>query len=118
MNTIKIETLTEEEFKNKFIITKNHFDKNASFDGFMFETYGQELDYVFEMSKKKRVITILEGDEGIEKEETFTDSFGIETKETFFYPYLYFTTGFHYVNRLGFFVLDKPYEFEFEVKVD
>jgi hypothetical protein len=26
-------------------------------------------------------------------------------------------SGFHLVNRLGYLVLDKPYEYEFEVKV-
>lgn len=63
METTKIENVAEEEFYEKFKRQKNHFDKNASFDGCMFETYGEELDYVFEMSKTSRVLTIIEGDE-------------------------------------------------------
>ena len=42
METIKIENITEEEFDNYFEREKNHIDKNASFDGCMYETYGEE----------------------------------------------------------------------------
>ena len=114
METTKIEKITEEEFYQKFKRQENLFDNNASFDGCMFETYGEELDYVFEMSKMNRVITIIEGDD--EREETFIDDMGVEITETI--PNMYYASGFHLVNRLGYFVLDKPYEYDFEVKVD
>jgi hypothetical protein len=114
METTKIENVTEEEFYKKFKRQKNHFDKNASFDGRMFETYGEELDYVFEMSKTNRVLTIIEGDE--DGERTFISDMGVEIIEPI--SNLYYVSGFHLVNRLGYFVLDKPYEYEFEVKVD
>ena len=35
METIKIENVSEEEFYKIFKCQKNHFDKNASFDGFI-----------------------------------------------------------------------------------
>ena len=117
MEDIKIESISEEEFYEKFKCKKNHIDKNAGFDGCMFETYGEELDYVFKMRKKNRVVTILEGDEGVEREETFIDSFGVETKEIIFYANLYYASGFHNVNRVGYFVLNIPYEYEFEAKI-
>ncbi len=114
METIKIENVSEEEFYKIFKCQKNHFDKNASFDGFMFETYGEELDYVFEMNKTNRVLTIIEGDVGGER--TFISDKGVEITEPI--SNLYYVSGFHLVNRLGYFVLDKPYEYEFEVNVD
>ena len=118
MKTHKIKNLTEEEFYTKFNLVKNHIDKNASFNGCMFETYGRELDYIFEMSKKNCVVTILEGNEEEEREETFTDSFGVEIKEIALNANMYFASGLHCVNRFGFLVLDKPYKYEFEVKID
>jgi hypothetical protein len=115
METIKVESLTEEEFHVKFKLKKNHIDTNSGFDGCMFETYGKELDYVFKMSKKRRVVTIIEGDDK-EQEETFIDSTGKEITEIM--PNMYYTSGFHLVNRIGYFVLDKPFEYEFEVKCE
>jgi hypothetical protein len=114
MESIKIINLTEKEFYKKFECQKNHFDSNASFDGCMFETYGDELSYVFEMSKLNRVVTIIEGDE--DGERTFISNEGIEIVEPI--PNMYYASGFHLVNRLGFLVLDKPYQYEFEVKIE
>ena len=116
METIKIENITEEEFDNYFKRLKNHIDINASFDGYMFETYGEEVAYVFEMSKKNRVVTIIEGDDG-EKKITFFDSKGVKVNDIITTSTFCYLTGFHYVNRCGYFVLDKPYEYEFEVNI-
>lgn len=88
--------ISENEFDTQFTTVKNHLDDNASFGGCLFETYGTELDYVFEKSKiTKNVWTYIEGDEG-----------------------LYIVTGFHRVNRLGFLITDEPYTEEIEVKID
>lgn len=76
-------------------IEDNHLDVNSSFDGKMFETFGPELEYVKSKIKENKVITIIEGDEG-----------------------MYYVSGFHYVNRLGYLVNKKPLSFEFEVKLD
>jgi len=82
--------ISEETFYEEYKPQINHLDDNASFDGCMYETYGEELEYVFELAKKqKRVWTIIEGDEG-----------------------MCFSAGFHYVNRLGFLITEKPYESE------
>ena len=90
--------ITEEEFDEQFETVENHLEENASFSGCMFETYGEELDYVFELSKKeKRVWTIIEGEGENE---------------------MYYVTGFHLVNRIGFLVTKEPYTEELEVKTD
>jgi len=92
MNEIK--TITEDQFYEKFNPVKNHLDDNASFDGCMFETYDEEVDFVFELAKKeKRVWTIIEGE---------NDS-------------MFYVTGFHYVNRIGFLVTEEEYTEETEV---
>ncbi len=114
MEITQIENITEDEFYKKFNLIKNHFDSNAGFDGCMFETYGKELDYVFKRSKENRVVSIIEGDEELERK--FISDSGIEITEPI--PNMYYASGFHLVNRLGYFLLDKPYEYEFEVRVD
>lgn len=103
----EMKMLTEEEFYNKFKLITNHFDNNASFNGDMFETYGDEFDFVYDMAKENRVITIIESD---------GDDYDEENDEL--RPIISYATGLHLVNRLGFLVLDKAYEYDFEVKID
>ena len=117
METSKVEIYNEEEFHIKFKVKRNHIDKNACFDGCMYETFGKELAYVYKMIKKNRVVTIIEGDNE-EKEITFFDSKGVKVNEVCTTSNLYYESGFHSINRLVYFVLDKPYQYEFEVKVD
>ena len=90
--------ITEDEFYEKFTTVKNHLDESAGFDSCLFETYGEELDYVFELSKKEnRVWTVIENDDG---------------------EGLTYATGFHLVNRLGFLITEETWSEEMEVKVD
>ena len=104
METIK--TITEEQFYEQFTPQKNHLDDNASFDECMYETYGEELEYVIEMAKNNRVVTIIECD-------------GEETdEEGDLIPLMCYASGFHLVNRLGFLIVDKPITEEFEVLID
>lgn len=97
--------LSEIEFDEKFTLVKNHLDNNASFDGFMFETYDEELEFVKQMAKENRVVTILEG-------ECEKDEFGEES------PCMYYASGMHLVNRIGYLVTKEPITFDFEVKID
>lgn len=90
-----------DEIEDKWIETykpqQNHIDDNASFNGWMFETYGEEIEYVFNLAKTtNRVWTIIEGDD-----------------DTLFY-----SSGFHYVNRLGFIVTEKEYEGVIDIQID
>jgi len=98
-----INQLTEEQFDNMFTLMNNHLDSNASFNGEMFETYGEELEYVISMSKQNRVVTILEGD-GDEVDE-----------DGCVVPMLYYTSGMHLINRIGYLITEEPIETEFEV---
>jgi len=92
-----IKRITEDEFEEQFTTVENHLDDNASYSGCMFETYGEEVDYVFELSQnEKRVWTIIEGDD----------------------DKTYYATGFHRVNRIGYLVTEEEYTEEMEVELD
>jgi hypothetical protein len=98
--------LTEEEFENEFNLIDNHIDLNSSFDNKMFETFGLELLFVQEMAKQNRVITILE-------------SYGDELDENgCTLPNLYYASGMHLVNRIGYLISEEPLTFEFECQID
>lgn len=90
MDTFK--ELTEQEF-DEIKFKKNHLREYSEHEGCMFETYGEELDYILSLDRKL-VCTIIEGDDGD----------------------LYVTSGFHYVNRIGYLVLEEPLDYEFETK--
>jgi hypothetical protein len=72
-------------FLEKYKPVKNHLDESAGWDGCLFETYGEELDYVqsIAISNVKKVWTLLDCD----------------GKQ-------FITSGFHFVNRMGFFVTE------------
>ena len=98
--------LTEEQFYEKYELIENHLEDNASFDGCLFETYGDELLVVQQMAKENRVITIIEGDEEVE------DDFGEPTID------MYYVSGMHLVNRIGYLITKEPIKEEFQVKLD
>lgn len=98
--------ITEEEFYGYFNLVDNHIDDNASFDGKMFETYGDEVAFVVEMSKQNRVITIIESD-GDEIDD-----------EGYVIPNMYYTSGMHHVNRIGYLITEEPIDFEFECLIN
>ena len=45
-------TIPWDEFEKEFKPIQNHLDNNASLDGNMYETYGEEYEYVVEIYKK------------------------------------------------------------------
>lgn len=111
-------SITEDEFYEKYKPVKNHLDTNASWDGCLFETFGEEIKYCFELAKKEnRVWTIIECDDvewvpdGDEEDEE-------DNEEDYIPACLYIISGFHYVNRQGFLITEEPYEQETEVKID
>lgn len=80
-------TMTTDEWQAKYKPIQNHFDENASWGGIMFETYGEEYDYVISVNEKSpdRVWTIVDdGDKS------------------------WVTSGWHYVNRLGYVITELP----------
>jgi hypothetical protein len=116
----KIIKLTEEQFDEKYELLTNHFERAkqpisvadedvCSFNGKMFETFGEELEFVREMSKQNRVITIIESDENCS---------GSEDDDVECIPDLYYISGMRLVNRIGFFVTTEPITEEFELKIE
>lgn len=89
-----------DQWSEEFVPVVNHLSDNASFDdgngGVMFETYGEEIYYVLETMKEKpnNVWTYVDGKGGT-----------------------YIISGFHYVNRIGYFITEKPFDKPTEVRV-
>lgn len=82
-----MDTISEEVFLDIYQPIDNHIDDNASFDGKLFETYDEELDYAFKKSKEgNHVWTVIEEEYGWVVE-----------------------AGFRYVNRIGFVITKKPW---------
>ena len=83
--------MTVEEWQETYRPFVNHLDDNASWQtedgrGFMFETYGAELDFVSSCDPN-HIWTYADGDDGT-----------------------YLSNGFGFVNRIGYFVTQKPYD--------
>jgi hypothetical protein len=83
--------LTEDEWFEQFKPIPNHLDENASFNdgehGYMFETYGDEVEFV-KSQDSNRIWTYSDGDDGG----------------------TYISDGYHVVNRIGYFVTAVPYD--------
>lgn len=89
MTTTRFTQITEDEFAARFRPIRNHINTNASFDwgdgyGTLFETYGDEFEFVRKQNPE-HVWTLLSGDDGD-----------------------YIGNGSHFVNRLGYFVCLTP----------
>jgi hypothetical protein len=76
----------------------NHIDNNASFDngegGIMFETYGEEVEFV-KAQDENRIWMYGDGDDGGS----------------------YIWSGWGFVNRLGYFITDKPFANDVDIQV-
>lgn len=83
--------MTYEAWAEKYKPISNHLDKNADETQVTFETFGVEVGFVLGVNyvDPSRVWTLVDGDEGT-----------------------YIVDGFHYVNRLNYFVTDVGYEGE------
>jgi len=77
--------LTFEEADEQFKFMVNNYDENASFDGLMFETYGDEVEYV-KSKPHNRIWMYGDGDDGG----------------------TYIWSGWGFVNRIGYFISEKP----------
>lgn len=83
--------LTFDEWLDTYKPISNHLDSNASFQnedgsGIMFETYGEEVDFVKSMNPNK-IWMYGSGDDGG----------------------TYIWSGWGFVNRLGYFITDVPF---------
>jgi len=101
--------ISEETFEEKFIPQINHIVREqedeeiedndiCGFSGCLYETYGEELDYVLEMAnnpnEKNKVWTIIscEDDDGNEN--------------------IVYQAGYKLVNRMGYLITENPFENE------
>ena len=75
-----------DQWENKFKPIKNHLSKDP--DEKMFETYGEEVEFV-QKADNKYIWTYLQGDESD-----------------------LLVAGYHYVNRLGYYITELPWENE------
>ena len=80
--------LDEDQWEREYRPLTNHIDNNASFNNTMFETYGDELAFVLSQPHEK-IWTYIESDGN-----------------------LYVIAGYHFVNRLGYFITEKEWESE------
>lgn len=90
--------LTEDEFADTYRPIANHLNPNASFDwgdgfGTLFETYGEELQFVLSQPVNQ-IWTYVSTDEGD-----------------------VIASGFHFVNRLGYFITAKPFPISHSIEV-
>ncbi len=86
--------ISDDEWQQEFKPIKNHIDTNASFNGDMFETYGEELDFVLAQDQN-RIWTYIDGDSGD--------------------PLI--VNGYQLVNRSGYFITEVPWADEDEINV-
>jgi len=70
-----------EEFVNNYMPVRNHLNESASFDGTMFETFGEELEFIQQEDNKRACWTLVE-----ENGKTWIEF------------------GYRVVNRLGYFI--------------
>ena len=87
-------TITEDEWYTKYKPVANHIDPDASWsdgdNGLMFETYGEEVQYVLSQVDNNTVWTYMDSDNG-----------GTCV-----------VAGYYLVNRIGYFVTEVPWEDE------
>lgn len=86
-----MKTITFENFEETYKPIKNPFVQDSSYDGCMFETYGEEVEYV--------------------KSSEFSDTqiwtiINCENEEMWIIP------GYHFVNCFGYFITEIPWESE------
>ena len=83
--------LTEENWESLLprLFKRNTIEKNACYEGFMFETYGKEREEVLAAFRENpaHIATLISCDDD---------------------GSIILAHGFHYVNRLGYFVAKKP----------
>lgn len=75
-----------EQFESEYKPQQNHITKREEFNGWLFETYGDDLEYIKTVAKEspERVWTIVGPD------------------------VLSVINGFHYVNRFGYIITELP----------
>ena len=95
-----------DEFEETYKPVQNHIDKNASWNGCMFETYGDERDFVVKHGLANHhtvwtIVTIVP-DEEYNKDGEPNPSTAI-------------ISGYYVVNRVGYLITEKPFDEHIQV---
>jgi hypothetical protein len=83
-----------DEWFDKYKPIKNQFNSHAGFEGTMFETFGEELEFLNHVDPD----TIW----------TWTDGG----------DYSVISNGFHFVNRMGYFITEESYDPDEDIEID
>lgn len=78
--------ITEDQLWSDYKPVKNHLNPNASFCGYMFETYGPELEFV-QGCETNKIWSIIEGDTS-----------------------LFYSAGCHQINLIGYVITELPWK--------
>lgn len=81
--------LTQDEWEAQYLPMTNHITN----DGLSYETYGDELDYVTQQDDRF-VWTELDGEDGV-----------------------YIVSGYHFVNRIQYYITQKPWDKDISIPV-
>ena len=84
-----------DEWFDKYKPIKNHIDETSSFDGHMFETYGEEVEFV-KAQEENRIWMYGDGDDGEG----------------------HIWNGWHYINRIGYFITEVPCPADTDIQVN
>lgn len=90
--------LSYDEWEETYSPISNPINSRASFEGRMFETYGEDLEFVEAYALKTDglgVWTLVDGDE----------------------DEMIIGNGFHFVNRIGYFLTEKTYDEDIQIDV-
>ena len=85
MNNERFIEMTEDDWFNTYKPIKNNLVESSSFDDHMFETYGEEVEFV-KAQDENRIWMLGDGDDGG----------------------MYIWNGWGFVNRIGYFVTEVP----------
>ena len=86
--------LTEEDWFKTYKPIKNNLVMDSSFDGHMFETYGEEVEFV-KAQDENRIWMLGDGDDGG----------------------MYIWSGWGFVNRIGYFVTEVPFPDNTDIQI-
>lgn len=87
-------TISVEEWEEQYTPMRNHMNPEASWNGTMFETYGDEVKFIYDFDST-HIWTYCDGDDGG----------------------TYLVSGRHYVNRIGYFITEVPVPFDDLIEV-
>jgi hypothetical protein len=91
--------MTEDEFDSTYTLLPNHLNPNASWAygndaGCLFETYGEELQFV-RSQNPATIWTLVDGDDGNQ----------------------FIVSGYHFVNRIGYLISIMPVPDDLDIEV-